>query len=81
MKRLWFKACLLASVSLSFCGSSLLGQELEPRAYASAPVGLQAFAAAYARSSGSLLFDPTLPLKDVTADNGMNFALFSPLAF
>ena len=42
-------------------------QELEPRAYASSPTGMSAFLWVYGRSSGGVVFDPTLPLEDVTA--------------
>jgi hypothetical protein len=50
------------------------GQELEPRAYASAPVGLHAVLGVYSRSDGSVLLDPTLPAEDVTA--GVNTTAF-----
>jgi hypothetical protein len=53
---------------------------MEPRAYASSPVGLSAIAAGYAYSSGSVLFDPTLPFRDVTANiNGISFGYFQSL--
>jgi len=59
-----------------------LGQELEPRAYASAPIGFHAFAAGYSRSGGSVLFDPAIPIKDVTADiNGVVVGYFQSLGF
>jgi hypothetical protein len=60
--------CILGGVLISVLwlgAHTLMGQELEPRAYASAPVGLRGFMAAYVQSSGSLLFDPALPLQDV----------------
>jgi hypothetical protein len=67
---------------VSIFGLSLKGQELEPRAYASAPVGLNAFAAGYAYSSGSVLFDPTLPFRDVTANiNTVNVGYFQSINF
>lgn len=47
--------------------TSLMAQELEPRAYASAPVGLRAVLGVYSRSEGSVVMDPTLPIEDVTA--------------
>jgi len=47
--------------------TTVLGQELEPRAYASAPVGVHAVLGIYSRSDGSVLLDPTLPAEDVTA--------------
>ncbi len=39
-------------------------QQLEPRAYANAPVGLNFLIAGYAHSSGGLSTDPALPLTD-----------------
>jgi hypothetical protein len=42
-------------------------QELVPRAYEPAPVGLNAFTLAYAYSFGDILFDPSLPIKDANA--------------
>jgi hypothetical protein len=47
--------------------AALHAQELEPRAYASSPTGMSAFLWVYGRSSGGVVFDPTLPLEDVTA--------------
>jgi hypothetical protein len=42
------------------------GQELQPRAYLPAPVGLNYFGISYANNSGGLLVDPGLALEDVT---------------
>ena len=59
----------LSGVVLAFLATwtPLLGQELEPRAYASAPVGLHVVLGVYSQSDGSILFDPTLPAEDATA--------------
>lgn len=46
---------------------ALAAQELEPRAYLNNPVGFHALLLAYTRSSGSVLFETTLPIEDVTA--------------
>ncbi len=43
---------------------ALLGQELQPRAYFPAPVGLNFFGISYSGNSGGLLFDPSLPVED-----------------
>lgn len=48
-------------------GSNLSAQELEPRAYAPAPIGLNFLVTAYSYSSGNVLLDPSLPVEDVTA--------------
>ncbi len=42
-------------------------QELEPRAYSVSPVGTNILFAAYGRSAGQILFDPSLPVEDVSA--------------
>jgi hypothetical protein len=59
-----------------------MGQELEPRAYASAPVGVHAVLGVYSRSEGSVLLDPTLPVEDVTATiNGTALGYFQSFGF
>ena len=50
----------------------LRAQEMEPRAYASSPVGFAALAVAYSRTDGELVFDPTVPIENV--DAGINAA-------
>ena len=58
----------LAAVSAVWMLTGLAGaQELEPRAYASSPTGMSAFLWVYGRSSVVVVFDPTLPVEDVTA--------------
>jgi hypothetical protein len=55
---------------LSFFAVGLTGQELQPRAYLPAPVGVNYFGISYANNTGGLLFDPSLPVEDaqVNAD-------------
>jgi hypothetical protein len=54
-----------------------LAQELEPRAYATSPVGFSALIGAYSRSDGGVVLDPTLPVEDVTAGiNGASLGYF-----
>ena len=43
-------------------------QEMEPRAYSPNPVGVTFFVAAFARSTGGILTDPSLPVDDVEAE-------------
>ena len=43
-------------------------QELEPRAYSASPIGANFLVAGVSRSSGDVLFDPTLPITDVRAN-------------
>ena len=57
-------------------------QELEPRAYAAAPVGLQFVVVGGGHARGDLVFDPSLPIEDATAsiDFGLvGYALTFPL--
>jgi len=61
----------LAALAVS---SSAVAQELEPRAYANAPVGLNFLIAGYAYSQGGVAFDPSVPLTD--AKIRVNSAVF-----
>jgi len=47
---------------------SVSAQELEPRAYSNAPVGLNFVLLGYQRSQGGLLFDPSVPITDADSD-------------
>ena len=47
--------------------ASSQAQELEPRAYSPSPVGTNFVVVGYARSTGNVLLDPSLPLSDVSA--------------
>ena len=51
-------------------------QELEPRAYSPSPLGTNFFVLALARSSGSVIFDPSLPVTDVSAHVGTATAAY-----
>ncbi|MBT8126345.1 MAG: transporter [Gammaproteobacteria bacterium] len=53
---------------------SVLAQDLEPRAYANTPTGLNFVLAGYQYSEGALVFDPVLPVTDASAK--VNIALF-----
>ena len=54
----------LRALLLLFASITVLGQELQPRAYLPAPVGLSFFGISYSGNSGGLLFDPSLPVED-----------------
>ncbi len=60
-------AVLLASLC---AGGRVTAQELEPKAYSASPVGLNFLVAGIGRSTGSVVFDPTLPFRDVDARVG-----------
>lgn len=62
-------------------------QDMEPKAYSASPVGANFLVGSYSRSTGDVLFDPTLPITDVHAriDGlaiavGHSFDLFGDLA-
>ena len=84
MVRLWSLAIAALFVSWVPCASA---QELEPKAYSASPVGATFLVAALSRSTGSVVFDPTLPISDVSAGIngtvigvGQTFGLFGKLA-
>lgn len=45
-----------------------LGQSLEPRAYSPSPVGMNFVVADFSNSRGDLVFDPSIPLTNVSAE-------------
>jgi hypothetical protein len=49
---------------LIFLAGSLCAQEMEPRAYSNAPVGMNFLAASYGWSQGNIVTDATLPIED-----------------
>jgi hypothetical protein len=74
-------------VCLHVVTGSARAQDLEPKAYSASPVGAAFLVVGLARSSGSVLTDPTLPVKDVEARisgaplaAGYTFGLFGKLA-
>jgi hypothetical protein len=58
-----FSAALVVTTLMAM-GSGAYAQDLEPRAYANAPVGLNFLIAGYAYASGGVATDPSLPIKD-----------------
>ena len=56
-----------AAVALALAGTAARAQQLEPRAYANLPVGLNFVLAGYAYSQGDVLLDPSLPVTDAHA--------------
>jgi hypothetical protein len=55
-------AVALASATRTFA------QELEPRAYSASPIGANFLVVGAGRSTGEVLFDPTVPITDVRAE-------------
>lgn len=54
----------MALCVLAVLASGVRAQEIEPRAYSNAPVGVNFLIAGYAYTQGGLAFDPASPLKD-----------------
>jgi len=52
---------------LLLCSLQVRAQELEPRSYSPNPMGVNFVVAGYVRSTGGVLFDPSLPFSDVEA--------------
>jgi len=53
---------------LAGLASQAPAQELEPRAYSPSPVGANILVVGYSRSSGDVLFEPSVPITDVDAE-------------
>jgi len=62
-RRLYLVGC----TALAIAPSTVRAQEMEPRAYSPAPVGLNFLTAGVSQSSGGVAVDPTLPLDNVEA--------------
>ena len=74
-------------VVLLACAPAAQAQDLEPKAYSASPVGAAFLVVGIARSTGSVLTDPTLPVSDIDAKingvplaAGYTFGLFGKLA-
>ena len=74
-------------VALLWCAPPADAQDLEPKAYSASPVGAAFLVVGLARSTGSVLTDPTLPVTDIDARingvplaAGYTFGLFDRLA-
>ena len=76
-------AVLLTTLATMAAGA----QEMEPKAYSASPVGATFLVAIGSRSSGGIVFDPTLPIEDASAringiviGAGTTFGAFGKLA-
>ncbi len=68
---------LLAAVLLLVGSGVASAQQLEPRAYSPSPVGTNFVLFPYAYQTGSVITDPSLPIKDVDATVNTLSALYS----
>lgn len=60
-----FRRLAIYALLLTGFADSSAGQELQPRAYLPAPIGLNYFGISYANNRGGLLVDPGLAVEDV----------------
>ncbi len=60
----FYKRKGVAAGLISFFCVSILGQDLEPRAYGNIPTGMNVLAVGYGYNKGNVLNDPSLPIKD-----------------
>lgn len=68
------RAAALAGLWLLLAGQ-VDCQDVQPRVYAPAPVGVNLITVGYAFSHGAVLFDKTIPIEDATADiHSLNLA-------
>jgi Putative MetA-pathway of phenol degradation len=57
----------LATAILALAATRVAAQELEPQAYSPNPSGMDFLLVGFGRTTGSVVFDPSLPIKDVRA--------------
>ena len=62
-----YTAQIAGALTCLGCLSPVAAQELEPRAYSPAPVGMNFLLLVGARSTGEVLTDPSLPIQDIEA--------------
>jgi len=58
---------ILAVVAVLFPCALVSAQEMEPRAFSAAPVGMQFLGVVYGHSEGDMVFDPAVPIEDAEA--------------
>ena len=71
MRPIVLTACVmrwLLALALLVVGSAVRAQDIEPRAYSNAPVGVNFLIAGYAYTTGGLSFDPSVPVTNAELD-------------
>lgn len=63
-----YRRVILALALLLLPCSLATAQEMEPRAFSPAPVGMQFVGVVYGHSEGDLVFDPAVPIEDADAN-------------
>jgi hypothetical protein len=70
------RIALASAACVVVAGPIVAAQEMEPKAYSASAVGVSYVVVSVTRSSGAVVFDPTLPVADVHADvNGAVLAV------
>src|SRR5262249_42495959 len=59
---------VFACTAVFALAAPIVAQELEPRAYSPSPTGANFLVVGFARSSGGIVFDPSVPVTDVHAN-------------
>jgi hypothetical protein len=87
MARKRLKCAGLGAVLTLLVTTTAAAQDLEPKAYSASPIGAAFLVAGFSRSTGSVVFDPSLPITDVEAKvngamlaGGYSFGLAGRLA-
>jgi hypothetical protein len=62
------RALYAAPLAVVLLGSPAVGQDLEPRVYANAPVGLNFLIGGYSFVEGGVVADPTLPIENANVE-------------
>src|SRR3954470_23941980 len=77
----------LIAVCAGLAPARAAGQDMEPKSYSASPVGANFFVGSFSWSTGSVVFDPAVPLSDLNAGLrgvgggvGHSFDLFGKLA-
>ena len=73
LKRRWSRT---VAVLILIVASFSSAQELEPRAYSPSPTGANFVLVTYGRTTGDVLFDPSIPVTDVVARINAGAALY-----
>ena len=67
-------AFVVSAAAVWLAAPAARAQEMEPRAYSSAPIGMNFVVAGVGNSRGALLFDPAIPIEDARSD--LNLGVF-----
>ncbi|HZD95797.1 MAG TPA: transporter, partial [Candidatus Sulfotelmatobacter sp.] len=68
MQRAFALGCALICAALVTLAAPAAAQDLEPRAYSASPTGANFLVVGFGRSSGEIIFDPSVQVTDVQAE-------------